>query len=284
MLALELGINTLLLLLNGFFATAELAVSSRGPRLAAMAERGSVGAKASLTHAGRRAAGAFGGAILAEDVAAYLVALGLSPGSANTIGVVFVVVLITYLSLIIGELVPKQLALANSESVAASLARPMTTIAPIAAPAVRLLETSAQGQRSLVWHPDLRQKAARRKPSHNGRVDDLGLDASLGDQPHLTRVRDRDPADVRADHSPKGPGVAGRLDHALVSCVRCRAKASRWSRVMPIRPSRLIVPSASITASANTRWLSNPHYPHGLPSHAPVVQGSWRARRQLRIV
>jgi putative hemolysin len=161
MLALELGILAFLIVLNGFFAMAELAVvSSRRPRLAAMAEAGSAGARAALNLLENQArflssvqigitligvlAGAFGGATLAEDLAGPLEGLGLAPGAAETVAVALVVAAITYLSLIVGELVPKQIALGDPERIASLVAAPMTVLARVAAPAVWLLETSSR--------------------------------------------------------------------------------------------------------------------------------------------
>src|SRR5687768_3126414 len=161
MLALELGVVACLIVLNGFFAMAELAlVSARRPRLAALAEQGSAGAGAALRLLDNQArflssvqigitligvlAGAFGGATLAEDLAGWLETLGLRPGTAGTVGVAVVVAAITYLSLIVGELVPKQLALGDPERVAAFAAPPMAALARLAAPAIGLLEVSSR--------------------------------------------------------------------------------------------------------------------------------------------
>jgi putative hemolysin len=161
MLALELCVVAFLIVLSGFFAMAELAlVSSRRPRLTAMAQRGSAGAKSALRLLDNQArflssvqigitligvlAGAFGGATLAEDLADWLETLGVSPGTGETVGVAVVVAAITYLSLIVGELVPKQIALGNPERVAAFVAPPMTALARAAAPAVVLLEVSSR--------------------------------------------------------------------------------------------------------------------------------------------
>ncbi|HLM51650.1 MAG TPA: hemolysin family protein, partial [Solirubrobacteraceae bacterium] len=158
---LALAVVALLIVLNGFFAMAEMAVvSARRPRLAAMAEAGSKGARAALGLLENQArflssvqigitligvlAGAFGGATLAEDLADLLEGLGLGPGAAGTVAVAVVVALITYLSLIVGELVPKQVALADPERVAALVAGPMALVARVAAPAVWLLEASSR--------------------------------------------------------------------------------------------------------------------------------------------
>jgi putative hemolysin len=87
-------------------------------------------------------AGAFGGATLARTVAGWLRDAGLSQGYSNAAGVALVVLLITYLSLIVGELVPKRLALQHPETLASLVARPMRILSRIAAPAVALLSVS----------------------------------------------------------------------------------------------------------------------------------------------
>ncbi|HET6467039.1 MAG TPA: hemolysin family protein [Geminicoccaceae bacterium] len=161
MIALELGVVVFLIVLNGFFAMAELAVvSSRRPRLNAMADVGHAGARAALRLLDDQAkflssvqigitligilAGAFGGATLAGRLAEVLRSQGMGPTTANAVGVAAVVGAITYLSLIVGELVPKQLALANPERIASRVARPMSLLARVAAPAIWLLQTSSR--------------------------------------------------------------------------------------------------------------------------------------------
>ena len=121
---LDIAIIVLLTLLNGVLAMSELAiVSSRPARLRVLADRGSHGATTALKlleNPGRFLStvqigitlvgvlsGAFSGATLGTRMANWLEAQGLSAGVADTLGVGIVVVLITYLSLIIGELVPK---------------------------------------------------------------------------------------------------------------------------------------------------------------------------------
>jgi putative hemolysin len=161
LLALELATLAFLIVLNGFFAMAELAVvSSRRPRLTALAQEGRRGARTALRLLDNQArflssvqigitligvlAGAFGGATLAEDLAGPLGRLGLGPAAAETVAVALVVAAITYLSLIVGELVPKQIALRDPERVACFVARPMALVARVAAPAVWLLEASSR--------------------------------------------------------------------------------------------------------------------------------------------
>ncbi len=159
-LLLELVLIGLLVLLNGAFAMSELAiVSARRARLQALQRRGSAGAAAALALADDPQrflptvqvgitlvgilAGAFGGARLSVPLGA---ALDLIPGVApfgTEVAFVLVVMVITYLSLIVGELVPKQLALRNPEAVAVAVARPLAVLARITAPVVWLLSSSS---------------------------------------------------------------------------------------------------------------------------------------------
>lgn len=157
---LEIGVIIVLVLLNGAFAMSELAiVSSRRLRLQAMQRRGSAGAAAALALAEDPQrflptvqvgitligifAGAFGGARLASTLGSLLDAIpGVAPfGTEIAFGLV--VVAITYLSLILGELVPKQIALRNPERVAAVVARPLAALARISSPVVWLLGKSS---------------------------------------------------------------------------------------------------------------------------------------------
>jgi putative hemolysin len=149
-----------LVVLNGVLALSELAiVSSRDARLRAMARSGSKGAECALGLAaepGRFLStvqsgitligvinGAFSGASLGEPVAQRLQLAGLGQSSAHTLGYGIVVVLITFISLVVGEIVPKQFALRSPEPIAAVVARPMRVLARITAPFVWLLDRSS---------------------------------------------------------------------------------------------------------------------------------------------
>ena len=101
-------------------------------------------------------AGAFGGATIAKKMAAYLNTFPQFAPYSDVISVGAVVVVITYLSLIIGELVPKRLALNNPERIASMMAPPMQFLSRIALPVVRLLEIST----------DLVIRLLAVKPSH----------------------------------------------------------------------------------------------------------------------
>ena len=161
MIYLELLLVFLLTVVNGLLAMSELAVvSARPARLRTMADRGSHGARKALALAadpGRFlssvqigitlvgiVAGAVSGATLGERLGDFLLEQGVSPRWAYILGVGIVVTLITYLSLIVGELVPKQLALRDPERIAAMVAPAMTTIARIAAPVVWVLDRSGR--------------------------------------------------------------------------------------------------------------------------------------------
>lgn len=171
MLTVEIAIVVVLICVNGLLAMSELAVvSARPARLAAMAERGNTGAaKAAKLAAdpGRFLStvqigitlvgvlsGAFSGATLGLRMSSWLNELGLSPSLAGTLGVGTVVALITYGSLIIGELVPKQIALRNPEGVASRVAPAMHILSVLGAPLVWLLDISGKTVLSLLGQSD----------------------------------------------------------------------------------------------------------------------------------
>ena len=150
-----------LVALNGLLAMGELAiVSSREARLKAMAKSGNRGAECALGLAadpGRFLAtvqsgitliaifaGAFSGEKLGQPTAERLQFLGLSPDTAHTIGFTIVIALTTYVSLVIGEIVPKQIALRSPEPIAAVLARPMRWLSIVTAPFVWALNKSSE--------------------------------------------------------------------------------------------------------------------------------------------
>jgi putative hemolysin len=162
---LEILIVLGLIVLNGALAMSELSVvSSRPARLKNMIDAGSRGAKTALRLSedpGRFLStvqigitlvgvlsGAFSGATIGPRVGQALVRLGMDPETAQTLGVALVVVLLTYLSLIVGELVPKQIALKNPEGIAVRVAPAMALLSRIAAPVVWLLDRSG---RLLLW-------------------------------------------------------------------------------------------------------------------------------------
>ncbi len=158
-MTLEIVFILLLIAANGFFAGTEMAVvSSRRSRLETEAEEGDRRAQAAITLIEEPGtflstvqigitlvgtlAGAFGGATIVARLAPALSGLPLSPGAAQTIALTLVVVGITYLTLIFGELVPKRIALARAESLARATAPFMKGLATVARPVVWLLNGS----------------------------------------------------------------------------------------------------------------------------------------------
>ena len=157
----ELFIVVALILLNGLFALSELAVvSSRHPRLKAMAASGKAGANRALALAsdpGRFLSavqigitligiinGAYSGETFGAQAITGLKKLGVSEYVAGPLGYGSVILVITYLSVIVGELVPKSLALRNAEGIACAVAPIMTAFASVASPAVRVLDASTK--------------------------------------------------------------------------------------------------------------------------------------------
>jgi putative hemolysin len=158
-ISFEIMIILLLILTNGLLALAEIAVvSSRTIRLQQQAASGNKGSEVALQLAddpGRFLStvqigitlvgiftGAFGGATLAGPLASYLSQFQAIARYSETIAIATVVVVITYLSLVLGELVPKQIALSNPERAASLIARPMAVLSRLTAPLVRLLSVS----------------------------------------------------------------------------------------------------------------------------------------------
>ncbi len=157
----EIAVVAVLIILNGLLAMSELAVvSSRPARLSVMRAQGSAGAATALRLAedpGRFLStvqigitlvgvlsGAISGATLGARLGEWLKTLGLSDRAGDTIGVMSVVIIITYLSLIVGELVPKQIALRDPERVAVRVAPAMSLLSRLSAPLVWLLDASGK--------------------------------------------------------------------------------------------------------------------------------------------
>jgi putative hemolysin len=159
--SLEVLLILLLTLANGVLAMSEIAiVSARRARLQQRAEEGERGARVALQMAEEPTrflstvqigislvgilAGAFGGATLADRLAVVLQRIPLIAPYSGVISLIVVVLGIAYLSLVIGELVPKRLALNNAERIAAAVALPMRTLSILASPVVLFLSASTE--------------------------------------------------------------------------------------------------------------------------------------------
>ena len=158
----SLAVIVALILLNGVLSMSELAiVSAREARLRALAKGGSRGAQTALDLAsdpGRFLstvqsgitligvlAGAFSGSRLGSPVAQRLELIGLPHESADRIGFTLVIVVTTFISLVIGELIPKQFALRSPEPIAVIMSRPMLWLSKATAPFVWLLDRTSAG-------------------------------------------------------------------------------------------------------------------------------------------
>jgi putative hemolysin len=159
-IAVEIIIILLLIVLNGLFSMSELAlVSVRRARLAVLERKGVAGAATAraLSEDPQRflptvqvgitlvgiLAGVFGGARIAAHLTAWFVGIPYVGRFADDIALALVVIIITYLTLVIGELVPKQIALRGPEQIAALVARPLATLSRVSGPIVWVLGQSS---------------------------------------------------------------------------------------------------------------------------------------------
>ncbi len=160
MTTVEIIVVLLLVILNGFLAMSELAiVSSRRARLERLAADGHAGARAALSLAddpGRFLAtvqvgltsigilaGAFSGVTLAQRLDVWLDLFPAVAPYSKPVAIAMIVIAVTYLSLVVGELAPKQIALKNPEAIAVRVARPLAWFTRVAAPLVWLLNISS---------------------------------------------------------------------------------------------------------------------------------------------
>ena len=156
---MEIIIVLLLIVINGIFAMAEIAIiSAKKSRLQQLANEGNSRAQAALDISKSPIrflstvqigitlvgifAGVFGGATIAEDLAKYINTIPLLAPYAQFLALTIVVSSITYLSLVVGELVPKRIALSSPEKIAVFMARPMNKVSMLTSPVVWLLSTS----------------------------------------------------------------------------------------------------------------------------------------------
>lgn len=156
-----------LILLNGVFALSEIAiVSSRRARLQQMADGGSGGARHALVLASEPTrflssvqigitsigilSGAIGEAAIADRLRVWLEQVPAVAEYAQPLALGLMVVALTYTSLILGELVPKRLALTHPEAVAAIISRPMEIVATVGRPLVKVLSLTTDGLLRLV--------------------------------------------------------------------------------------------------------------------------------------
>jgi len=157
---MDIALLLLLILINGVFAMSEIAVvSSRKARLQRLADDGSPGAQSALVlhnepsnflstiQVGITSIGILSGAIgesaLADPLAAWLGGFALIAPYAKAIALTIVVIVLTYVTVVVGELVPKRLGLLAPEGIASLIARPMNLLSRLTRPLVLLLSSSS---------------------------------------------------------------------------------------------------------------------------------------------
>lgn len=167
---LEITVIIILILLNSIFAMSEFAlVSSRRTRLRQRADKGDVGAAAALEISKNLTpflstiqigitligivAGAFGGATIARDLSSYFAQSPTLAPYSYALGITIVVVMVTYLTLTFGELIPKRIALYRAEAIASRVAKPMGILSSIARPLVVILSASTDAALRLLKVP-----------------------------------------------------------------------------------------------------------------------------------
>lgn len=166
-LFLEIFAIGVLILLNGILAMSEIAViSSRKIKLQKMSQEGNKGADITLellespnqflsavqigiTLIGILA-GAFGGATVSIYLNNYLSSFSILAPYSDTLSIIFVVLIITYFSLVVGELVPKRIGLNNPEKISVKIARPLKILSKITSPVVSLLSISTDSLLRLI--------------------------------------------------------------------------------------------------------------------------------------
>ena len=158
---MEFVIIIILILINGFFAMSEISiVSARRSRLEASAKKGNAGAKKAVELAENPSrflstvqvgitligilTGLFGGESIAADLEVHIKKVSVLEPYSHAISLTVVVIIITYFSIVVGELVPKRIGLTMPESIAKFISRPMFALSRIASPFIWLLSKSTE--------------------------------------------------------------------------------------------------------------------------------------------
>lgn len=171
----EILIILLLILFNGIFAMSEIAIiSARKIKLSSLAKKGSKGAKVALKLANDPdrflstiqigitligiLTGIYSGAALSGKFAGLLVEVGVPASLAQPVAQTVIVIIVTMLSIIFGELVPKRIGMSVAERASTAIARPMALLSRVAAPFVWILAKSTEGVISLLGIKDAESK------------------------------------------------------------------------------------------------------------------------------
>ena len=247
---MDIVLILLLILLNGVFAMSEIAVvSSRKSRLQNLADDGSLGAEAALSLHHEPSSflstiqvgitlvgilsGAIGEAAVADPLAAWIARIPLFEPYAKAVALTITVIGLTYFSVVVGELVPKRLALLAPEGIASLMARPMMILARVTHPLVVVLSGSC----SMI----LRLLGARRKDEPPVTDDEIkvlmeqGAEAGVfheSEQEIVSNVLRLDEQRISAIMTPRRDMFVIDLDED---------EAGVWQRIIETSFSRLVV-------------------------------------------
>lgn len=282
---IEITVLLLAFVTNGIFAMAEIAVvSSKKARLRRLADQGQAGAGAALALAESPNrflstvqigitlvgvfTGAYGGATLAAKLAVPIAKVGVLAPYADKLAFGVVVAILTYFSLILGELVPKRFGLSRPEAIAMALAGPMNWLSRVTSPLVSFLSASTEGLLRLMgFRPEkeaavteeevrilmqdgVRAGAFNRVESqivHSAlELDQLPVREIMTPRPKVIWLNQEDPHDliwhkiVVSRHS-HFPVHDGSRDHTL-GTVSVKAIYAHLAANLPVRLKDLMVP------------------------------------------
>lgn len=231
----------LLVVLNGIFSMSELAVvSSKRPKLQSRAERGDRGAAEALKLANDPnrflsavqvgitligiLAGAYGQATLAGELDKLINPISVLAPYSEGISTAMVVVVLTYLSLIIGELVPKRLALLFPERIAGTVARPLNFLSLLLAPFVWLLTSSTSLVLKLIGVRDEKGEAITQEEVETTLVEGMGAGLiEPGEKQMMTEIMRLGDRTVRVAMTPRTEVYRVSIDEGeadLISHIR----------------------------------------------------------------
>lgn len=312
---MDIALIFVLILVNGLFAMSEIAVvSSRKARLQNLADDGSLGAKAALTlhqepssffstiQVGITSVGILSGAIgeaaVADPLAAWFAGIPFLEPYAKTVALTITVVCLTYFSVVVGELVPKRLAMLAPEGIASLIARPMIVLARITHPLVVILSSSS----SVI----LRLLGARTKeeqPVTNDEINVLmeqGAEAGVfheSEQELVSNVLRLDEQRIAAIMTPRREMFVVDLDEDE-EIVRQRIVDTAFSRLVVCRDGldhilgilqtgdllKKAVPGHCITAADVESVLHPPLYVPETVTTTQLLESFRRARLQFALI
>lgn len=312
---MDIALIFVLILINGLFAMSEIAVvSSRKSRLQNLADDGSLGAKAALTlhqepssffstiQVGITSVGILSGAIgeaaVADPLAAWLAGIPLLEPYAKTVALTITVVCLTYFSVVVGELVPKRLAMLAPEGIASLIARPMIVLSRVTHPLVVILSTSCSAILRL-----LGARTKEEQPVTNDEINVLmeqGAEAGVfheSEQELVSNVLRLDEQRIAAIMTPRREMFVVDLDEDE-DTVRQRIVETEYSRLVVCRDGldhilgilqtgdllKKALPGHCITAADVESVLHPPLYVPETVSTTQLLESFRHARLQFALI